>query len=336
MCLFKKFISLGWPKIDKRWCRIPPWACAVKSSFVPVTRNTKDLEVFCVPTEKGANRVCLLSVKTDKKKLELGMSEEALVEHIFVTLEPQVQDYVEVRNPQNTVQLLEVISKFEERYSSKAMRGIVIMLKDEVGMTNGGQKDDFSRGNHRNRAPSENFSQGDRRQRGRLNVLKVSDDQNDQTQSANEVPIKLSAICMSPVELPYVPILLNDTFTKTLRDTGVEKFDIISKEGIKTDETKVRAIVELKPPRNSKEVSKFLEAQKTFYLDKAAITKAPVLKSKDFKKAFRVIYGCKFNRCRIGSKSGAETSSVCLSTEESRVAVNKTTCSDVNRALSPH
>ncbi|GFX98305.1 retrovirus-related Pol polyprotein from transposon opus [Trichonephila clavipes] len=33
---------------------------------------------------------------------------------------------------------------------------------------------------------------------------------------------------------------------------------IINKEGIKTDETKVQAIVEMKPPRNSKEVSKFL------------------------------------------------------------------------------
>ncbi|GFX57265.1 retrovirus-related Pol polyprotein from transposon opus [Trichonephila clavipes] len=33
---------------------------------------------------------------------------------------------------------------------------------------------------------------------------------------------------------------------------------IINKEGIKTNETKVRAIVEMKPPRNSKEVSKFL------------------------------------------------------------------------------
>ncbi|GFU31971.1 uncharacterized protein TNCV_1340281 [Trichonephila clavipes] len=51
------------------------------------------------------------------------MSEEALVDHIFVKLERQVQDYVEVRNPQNTVQLLEVLSKFEERYSCKAMRG---------------------------------------------------------------------------------------------------------------------------------------------------------------------------------------------------------------------
>ncbi|GFU10009.1 retrovirus-related Pol polyprotein from transposon opus [Trichonephila clavipes] len=33
---------------------------------------------------------------------------------------------------------------------------------------------------------------------------------------------------------------------------------IINKEGIKTDETKVQAIVEKKPPHNSKEVSKFL------------------------------------------------------------------------------
>ncbi|GFX09587.1 retrovirus-related Pol polyprotein from transposon gypsy [Trichonephila clavipes] len=84
---------------------------------------------------------------------------------------------------------------------------------------NGGQKDDFSRGDRRNRGSSENFSRGDRRQMGRLNVLKVSDDQNDQTQSANEVPIKLSAICMPPGELPHDPILLDDTFTKPLWDT---------------------------------------------------------------------------------------------------------------------
>ncbi|GFW98825.1 uncharacterized protein TNCV_2837861 [Trichonephila clavipes] len=51
------------------------------------------------------------------------MSEKALVYHIFVRLEPQVQDFVEVRNPQNMVQLLKVLAKFEERYSGKAMRG---------------------------------------------------------------------------------------------------------------------------------------------------------------------------------------------------------------------
>ncbi|GFW35356.1 uncharacterized protein TNCV_2611551 [Trichonephila clavipes] len=47
----------------------------------------------------------------------------ALVDHNFVRLEPQVQDYVEFRNPQNAVQLLEVLAKFEERYSCKAIRG---------------------------------------------------------------------------------------------------------------------------------------------------------------------------------------------------------------------
>ncbi|GFV93366.1 retrovirus-related Pol polyprotein from transposon 17.6 [Trichonephila clavipes] len=51
------------------------------------------------------------------------MSEKALVDHIFVRLEPQVQDYVEMRNPQTTIQLLEVLAKFEERYSCKATLG---------------------------------------------------------------------------------------------------------------------------------------------------------------------------------------------------------------------
>ncbi|GFU75003.1 retrovirus-related Pol polyprotein from transposon 297 [Trichonephila clavipes] len=97
---------------------------------------------------------------------------------------------------------------------------------------------------------------------------------------------------------------------------------IINKEGIKTDKTKVQSIVKMKPPRNSKEVSKFIgmpqwyakfikiyadlceplynlkrkfkkfiwsiEAQKAFDVIKAAITKAPVLKLPDFKKPFEL------------------------------------------------
>ncbi|GFV20534.1 uncharacterized protein TNCV_4142951 [Trichonephila clavipes] len=94
---------------------------------------------------------------------------------------------------------------------------------------NRGQNDDFSRRDQRNRGSKENFSQGSRKQMGCLNVLKVNDIKGDQTQSINQSPIKLSAICMSPVELPYVPILLDETFTKALWDTGAEK-SFISEE----------------------------------------------------------------------------------------------------------
>ncbi|GFX71017.1 uncharacterized protein TNCV_2706201 [Trichonephila clavipes] len=51
------------------------------------------------------------------------MSEEALVDHIFVRIEPQIQDYVEIRNPETTAQLLEVLAKFEEICSCKKMQG---------------------------------------------------------------------------------------------------------------------------------------------------------------------------------------------------------------------
>ncbi|GFX15093.1 uncharacterized protein TNCV_4898601 [Trichonephila clavipes] len=88
---------------------------------------------------------------------------------------------------------------------------------------NRGRNDDFNRGETRNRNSSENFSRGSRKQMGRLNVLKVSDIKGDQMQSINQSPIKLSEICMSPVELPYVPILLDETFIKALWDTGAEK-----------------------------------------------------------------------------------------------------------------
>ncbi|GFW03653.1 uncharacterized protein TNCV_2537641 [Trichonephila clavipes] len=67
------------------------------------------------------------------------------------------------------------------------------------------------------------FSRDGRKQMGRLNVLKVSYVKGDQTQSIVELPIKLSAVCMSPVELPCVTILLDETFTKALCNTGVEK-----------------------------------------------------------------------------------------------------------------
>ncbi|GFX31568.1 uncharacterized protein TNCV_688161 [Trichonephila clavipes] len=99
---------------------------AVLSKVFPAIRNKKDLEIkFYVSQQRRDQEPtdCVYDLLKLNKKLKLGLSEDALVDHIFVRLEPQVQDYVEVRNRQNTVQLLEVLSKFEERYSYKAMRG---------------------------------------------------------------------------------------------------------------------------------------------------------------------------------------------------------------------
>ncbi|GFW83871.1 uncharacterized protein TNCV_1492121 [Trichonephila clavipes] len=72
------------------------------SKAFPAIQNKKELKTRFYASQQSQNRepsdfVCdLLKLS---KKLELGMSEKALVDHIFVRLEPQVQDYVEVRNP---------------------------------------------------------------------------------------------------------------------------------------------------------------------------------------------------------------------------------------------
>ncbi|GFW73891.1 uncharacterized protein TNCV_48801 [Trichonephila clavipes] len=95
------------------------------SKEFPAIRNKKDLEIRFYSSQQRRDQeptYFIYDLLKLQKQLRLGMSKEVLVNHIFVRLEPQVQDYVEVRNPQNTVQLLEVLSKFEERYSCKTMR----------------------------------------------------------------------------------------------------------------------------------------------------------------------------------------------------------------------
>ncbi|GFY36565.1 uncharacterized protein TNCV_27701 [Trichonephila clavipes] len=99
---------------------------AALSKAFPAIQNKKELENRFYASRQRQNQE-----PTDfvddllmlHKKLELGMSEKVLVDHIFVRLEPQVQDFIEVRNPQTAIQLLEVLAKFEERYSCKATLG---------------------------------------------------------------------------------------------------------------------------------------------------------------------------------------------------------------------
>ncbi|GFU63937.1 uncharacterized protein TNCV_1939621 [Trichonephila clavipes] len=78
------------------------------SKVFPAILNMKDLEIRFYSSQQRRYQEptdFIYDLLQLHKQLELGMSEEALVDHIFVRLEPQVQDYVEVRNQQNRVQL---------------------------------------------------------------------------------------------------------------------------------------------------------------------------------------------------------------------------------------
>ncbi|GFX28275.1 uncharacterized protein TNCV_1125291 [Trichonephila clavipes] len=98
---------------------------AALSKAFPAIQNKKELETrfYASQRQKQEPTGFVYDLLKLNKKLELGMSEKALVDHIFVRLEPQVQNYVEVRNPQTAIQLLEVLAKFEERYSCKETLG---------------------------------------------------------------------------------------------------------------------------------------------------------------------------------------------------------------------
>ncbi|GFU40063.1 uncharacterized protein TNCV_3348211 [Trichonephila clavipes] len=51
------------------------------------------------------------------------MVEETLFDHIISRLEPQLLDYVEVRHPQSTFSLLQLIAKYEEMFLNRMTRG---------------------------------------------------------------------------------------------------------------------------------------------------------------------------------------------------------------------
>ncbi|GFU86700.1 uncharacterized protein TNCV_2881201 [Trichonephila clavipes] len=51
------------------------------------------------------------------------MTEEKLIDHIINRLEPKILDYVEVRHPQTTSNLLQIIDKYEERFLNRKIRG---------------------------------------------------------------------------------------------------------------------------------------------------------------------------------------------------------------------
>ncbi|GFV95817.1 uncharacterized protein TNCV_1728671 [Trichonephila clavipes] len=91
---------------------------AALTKHFPVVRNRKYLESQFNASQQNRYPTNFID---DKLKVHRTL-EAALVDHIFVRLESQVQDYIEVRNPTTTAELLEVLAKFGERYSYKKMQ----------------------------------------------------------------------------------------------------------------------------------------------------------------------------------------------------------------------
>ncbi|GFV56683.1 hypothetical protein TNCV_4651791 [Trichonephila clavipes] len=70
------------------------------------------------------------------------MPEEQLLYHVISRLESQILDYVEVRHPQTTCNLLEIIDKYDERFLNRKIRnpGIQTKVRAIVSLTGIGRE----------------------------------------------------------------------------------------------------------------------------------------------------------------------------------------------------
>ncbi|GFT46235.1 uncharacterized protein TNCV_3126131 [Trichonephila clavipes] len=89
------------------------------------------------------------------------MTEEKLIDHIFSRLEPQILDYVEVRNPQNTSNLLQLIHKCKERFLNRKIRSSSWEFRD-------------IQHNENNRFPNRNRQENWRETRGNNRYADIS------------------------------------------------------------------------------------------------------------------------------------------------------------------
>ncbi|GFV13158.1 uncharacterized protein TNCV_4070981 [Trichonephila clavipes] len=65
------------------------------------------------------------------------MTEEKLIDHVISRLDPQILDYVEVRHPQTTSNLLQIIDKYEERFLNRKIRDLSWEFRDTNPSENG-------------------------------------------------------------------------------------------------------------------------------------------------------------------------------------------------------
>ncbi|GFT43961.1 uncharacterized protein TNCV_1822111 [Trichonephila clavipes] len=116
---------LGYRVIEDKTTDYAHLKQALSEQF-PVVRNRSELETrFYSSSQKRDQQPSdfIYELLKIHKVLKLEMSEEKLIDHVVSRLEPQILDYVEVRYPRNTANLLQIVDKYEERFMHRQIRG---------------------------------------------------------------------------------------------------------------------------------------------------------------------------------------------------------------------
>ncbi|GFX49768.1 uncharacterized protein TNCV_3073211 [Trichonephila clavipes] len=153
------------------------------------------------------------------------MTEEKLIDHIISRLEPQILDYIEI------------LGKYQPRreFNIFESQGVADNRRF-VGRHRGGQSDHRFHNQGGRQSGSRNSAfRGQNDQNRYLNLSDRCEYGGNRSRCTENPPdtehrtIRVSSLRMTPVDLPYVSILLNGTFITAHWETGAEK-SFISEE----------------------------------------------------------------------------------------------------------
>ncbi|GFW58930.1 uncharacterized protein TNCV_4735841 [Trichonephila clavipes] len=128
------FEVLGYRVIEDKTTDYAHLKQALSEQF-PVVRNRSELETRFYSSSQRRDQQpsdFIYELLKIHKVLKLEMSEEKLIDHVISRLEPQILDYVEVRHPRNTANLLQIVDKYEERFMHRQIRGSVQALMKAI------------------------------------------------------------------------------------------------------------------------------------------------------------------------------------------------------------
>ncbi|GFU64571.1 uncharacterized protein TNCV_305101 [Trichonephila clavipes] len=111
------FDVLGYKDVEDKTTDCAHLKQALTEQF-PVVRNRSELETRFYASYQNHNQKSsdfVYELLKIHKQLKLDMREEKLLDHVISRLEPQLLDYGEVRHPQTTSNLLQIIDKYTRR-----------------------------------------------------------------------------------------------------------------------------------------------------------------------------------------------------------------------------